>query len=133
MKKIFGFTLIEVMITVAIIAILATIAYPSYLDYVRHSRRSDAISSLLSAQLRQEEFRLTNRRYADDSEKTQIGLTDSTFYLFSVSAAGSAATSTYTMTATATGGQVGDSENGVACNLTITNRNVKGPNEDCWK
>ena len=131
MKKFFGFTLIEVMITVAIIAILATIAYPSYLDYVRHSRRSDAISSLLSAQLRQEEYRLTNREYAGSI--ADIGLVDSTFYSFSVSAAGSAASATYTMTATAIGGQVGDSENGVACNLTITNRNVKGPNEDCWK
>ncbi len=133
MKKFFGFTLLEVMITVAIIAILATIAYPSYVDYVRHSRRSDAVSSLLSAQLRQEEFRLTNRRYAGSTEKTQIGLSDSTFYSFSVSAAGSAASSTYTLTATEAGSQIGDSENGTACNLSITNSNQKGPNEECWK
>jgi len=42
-----GFTLIEIMITVAIVAILAAIAYPSYLDQVRKTRRSDAIAALL--------------------------------------------------------------------------------------
>jgi len=42
-----GFTLIEIMITVAIVAILAAIAYPSYLEQVRKTRRSDAIAALL--------------------------------------------------------------------------------------
>ncbi len=42
-----GFTLIEIMITVAIVAILAAIAYPSYLEQVRKTRRSDAVAALL--------------------------------------------------------------------------------------
>ena len=120
-----GFTLMELMVTVAIIAILAAIAYPSYSNYVRHSRRSEAIEALLSAQMRQEEYRLINRVYANTA---QLGLTNGDYYDFASSAAAS-----YTVTATAKGSQVGDSENGVACNLTITNQNTKGPNDACWQ
>ena len=44
-----GFTLIELMITVAIVAILAAIAYPSYTEYVQRSHRADARVALASA------------------------------------------------------------------------------------
>jgi type IV pilus assembly protein PilE len=42
-----GFTLIEVMIVVAIVGILAAVAYPSYQDHVRKSRRAEAQSALM--------------------------------------------------------------------------------------
>lgn len=59
-----GFTLIELMIAVVVIAILASIAIPAYQGAMQKSRRSDAISALLSLQLEQEKFRAGCTQYA---------------------------------------------------------------------
>ena len=59
-----GFTLIEVMIVVAIVAIIATIALPSYQDSVRKSRRADAVLALQQIQIEQEKFRAECPSYA---------------------------------------------------------------------
>ena len=67
-----GFTLIEVMITVAIVAILAAVALPSYREHVRKSRRAEAQAYLMAVASRQQQFLLDTRRYAPDI--TTIGL-----------------------------------------------------------
>lgn len=58
-----GFTLIELMITVAIVGILAAVALPSYTRYIQKSRRNDAKTSLLDLASRQERFFTTNQGY----------------------------------------------------------------------
>lgn len=58
-----GFTLIEVMITVAIIAILAAIALPSYSDYIRRSRVTEAVSTLSGMRVKMEQYFQDNRTY----------------------------------------------------------------------
>jgi type IV pilus assembly protein PilE len=58
-----GFTLIEVMITVAVVAIIAAIALPSYFDYVTRSRLVEARANLADMRTRMEQFFLDNRAY----------------------------------------------------------------------
>jgi type IV pilus assembly protein PilE len=59
-----GFTLIELMIVVAVVGVLALVALPAYQDSVRKSRRADAISALTRLQLLQERYRGGEVRYA---------------------------------------------------------------------
>jgi len=84
-----GFSLIELMIVVAIIGILATIAVPSYNDYVTRSKIPDATSGLASKRIQMEQFFQDNRTYAgapacDDDTAT------SQHFNFSCSVAGTA-------------------------------------------
>lgn len=74
-KKILGFTLIELMIAVAIVGLLAAIAYPSYVNQVRKSRRADGKSLLLRAANRQERFYSTSspNAYAGDMQALGYG------------------------------------------------------------
>ena len=58
-----GFTLIELMIVVAIIGILAAVGYPGYTNAVKKANRADAIDSLLSLAGRMEEFYMNNDTY----------------------------------------------------------------------
>jgi type IV pilus assembly protein PilE len=61
--RVAGFTLIEVMITVAIVAILAAVALPSYFDYLTRSRLVEAKTNLTDMRTRMEQYFLDNRAY----------------------------------------------------------------------
>jgi len=58
-----GFTLIELMITVAIVAILAAIAYPSYTSYIRKGKRATAQAALMDLASKQQTYLLDRRVY----------------------------------------------------------------------
>ena len=63
MQRSTGFTLIEVMVTVAIIAILAAVAIPNYTDYVKRGKLTEATSTLLSMRTKMEQYFQDNRSY----------------------------------------------------------------------
>ena len=62
-KKGSGFTLIEIMVTVAIVAILAAIALPMYSGYVQRGKIGEAIANLAAMRTNMEQFFLDNRTY----------------------------------------------------------------------
>ena len=62
-NKSMGFTLIELMITVAIIGVLGAIAYPSYQDSVRKSRRAEGRSAMMEVLQQQERYMTQNNTY----------------------------------------------------------------------
>jgi type IV pilus assembly protein PilE len=59
-----GFTLVELMIAVAVVAVIATIAYPSYTGYVRKAKRATAQAALVDIGAKQQAYLLERRAYA---------------------------------------------------------------------
>jgi type IV pilus assembly protein PilE len=99
-----GFTLVELMIAVAIVGILAGIAYPSYQDSVRASRRADAKGALLGFANAMERHFTENNTY----RRTATGGGDTgTPAIFSGTSPVDGGTA-YTLQATPINGQVGD-------------------------
>ncbi|MDF2178220.1 type IV pilin protein [Aliiglaciecola sp. CAU 1673] len=122
MQRIQGFTLLELMIVVAIVGIIAAIAYPAYQGQVLESRRDNAQQELLRLQLQEEAYRLQNNDYGDGGD---IAVPVSDFYVFTIS---NATATTYTLTATAKGTQTKDTG---CTTLTLNQSMVKTP-ANCW-
>jgi len=70
-----GFTLIELMVVVAIIAILAAIAMPIYSSYVTRSKLTDAQNNLSAVRVSMEQYFQDNRQYASSSNSSACGAT----------------------------------------------------------
>jgi len=149
-----GFTLIELMIVVAILGIISAIAIPSYAEYVRKGKRADAKVELLKIAQLQESYFVQNLSYAKDlttgagglglgatvkseQEEYTITLTASNATGAACSGLAANACSSYTITATGNGGQANDK----CKSFTLTNTGVKDvvgatapyDGKTCWK
>ena len=128
-----GFSLIELMIVVAIVGILAAVGYPAYTDYVRESRRADAHASLSTMAANQERYFSDNNTYV--TNLTTLGYTGTAsnegFYTMSAAAcAGNTIAQCVNLTATATGAQLTDTD---CATLTLDSTGAKGgTSADCW-
>ena len=69
-----GFSLIELVIALAVVGILAAIAIPSYLEQMRKSARAQAQSWVTDVATRQQQFLVDKRRYATEAELATLGL-----------------------------------------------------------
>lgn len=112
-KRELGFTLIELMIVVAVVAILSAIALPAYQEYVKRSQRAEARAAILKADGWLERFYSENNRYnngsatGNDSFSAAFGnVPSSGAARYQITLA--VTTSTYTITATPTGSMADD-------------------------
>ncbi len=123
-----GFTLVELMIVVAIIGILAAVAYPSYQQSVKKSERADGIAALLVEAGRLEEFYNINDTYT----AATVASSASSDGLYNISVAIPTGGFSYTLTATPVGTDV------LCGNLTLDSLGQKGrsvtttPLTSCW-
>jgi len=122
-----GFTLIELMITVAIVAILAAVALPAYFKYIARGKLVSMTNTLAGARTAMEQFYQDNRQYTSVGSGSSTILSpcaDTTNWIKSYDSntwslsCPTLTASTYTLTATATGGAI----NGASYSVDQTNK-----------
>lgn len=126
-----GFTLIEVMIVVAVIGILASIALPAYNDYVTRGKIPDATTNLAARRVQNEQFFQDNRKYtgapgcsADTSTSKyfDFSCTTETDTAFTIQALGKSSMAGFTFTI--------DQDN--VRKTTTVPGGWSTPTSDCW-
>ena len=129
-----GVTLIELLIAVAIVGILAAVAYPSYTQHVKKSARTEAITALVDAANKQEQFFVDNHDYTATLSNLGLSTTTETG-LYTLSVVAVANSREFTITATpASGVPLTDSEckSLVINELSVKTSTGSADSKECW-
>ena len=142
-----GFTLIEVMITVAIVAILASVAYPSYTSYIARGKRADARVQLLQAAQYMQRFYAANDSYTTTRNNIAVATAmpanlkqspaDATAPAYTLTVAASVTSYTLTMAPVSSGSMAADecgsfilTSTGARTISTTTDTTIR---DKCWR
>jgi len=136
-----GFTLIELMITVAIVAILAMIAAPAFNKQIRKSRRTEARTTLLDLAARAERLYSTTNTYWGTTQPNKLLPPDlgyaggwpitTTSGYYTITLGNNATGAAFTFTATPAGAQASDTE---CATFSVDNTgNQTATDPKCWK
>ena len=124
-----GFTLIELMVTVAVVGILAAVAFPSYRNHLIRGKRTAAKAAMMEIANREQQYLLANRSYADKAALVSngfvVGSEVTAAYSWTLTANNAATPPTFLITFTPTGPQASDGA------LTLDNVGTKSP-ADKW-
>jgi type IV pilus assembly protein PilE len=125
MKMRRGFTLIEIMIVVAIVGILVTVAIPAYSSYMVRGKLIDAQSALTSARVALEQYYQDNRTYVSTTTKVSPCPAATTYFTYACATATATATEPdrFTITASNVANQGMGAANSYA--YTIDSSNAK--------
>jgi len=135
-----GFTLIELMIVVAIIAILTAVALPSYRSYVIKAKRADATNLLTDIANQQIQYFMDNRSYGK-LDNTGLNMTQGSCSAgeassveghYCISITPTTPDSSYTLKATPQGGQAEDTECATITLDSVETKGSSGGGTQCW-
>lgn len=134
-----GFTLVELLVALAIISMIMTLAVPSYQHHIERTNRTDATVALMRVAAAQERFYLQYGTYAADLGAGPDGLgvtgTERGYYDLSVKAHEKGLSTGYMVTATANDGAQNDDTDCVIFTLNQSGKRGSGPAslDNCWR
>jgi len=132
-KKTRGFTLIELMIVLAVLSIIVAVGYPSYMEHVKKSRRAEGMGQLLELADRMERSYSDQGTYPTSVSEVYVATTDGGFYTLSIVSANNVS---FTVSAAPTG--LGRQNTDKCKTFTLTSlgqKSISGsvPNSKCWR
>lgn len=126
-----GFTLIELMIAVAVLGVIVAVAYPAYIDFLERSRRAEAHEALQNAATLQEQFYNNNKGYSGSLSDLGISAaTENDHYQLSLSTGNTIGgfAQSYTISASAQGAQASDTD---CATIQLDSSGTRSP-AACW-
>ena len=133
LKRTRGFTLIELMIVIAVLSIIVAVGYPSYMEHVKKSRRAEGMGQLLELADRMERAYSDRGTYPTNISEVYVATTDNGFYTLSIVSANNVS---FTVSAAPT--SLGQQNDDKCKTFTLTSLGQKtvtdsAMNDQCWK